>query len=87
MAALDRWIGGRPGKRKRGTRLKPPTRLDVTVLGEEGGWTKTKWTGTEGAPEFYLNWSLNEKRGMIAEKDEVYRKDLIALFASLVTRS
>jgi len=56
-------------------------------LGEEGGWTKTKWTGEDGSPEFYVNWSLKEKRGVIVEKGEAYRKDLLAMFASLVARS
>jgi hypothetical protein len=87
LAVLHRWLGTRPVKGKRALRPQPPTRLEASVLGEENGWTKTKWTGSDGSPELYVNWSLKEKRGRIAEKDDAYRKDLIALFASLVARS
>lgn len=76
------------------SRVRPPRRLDVTVLGSgldeagsvRGSWTASKWTGEDGAPEFYVNWSVAEKRGWIAEKDDTYRKSLLTLFASLVVR-
>jgi outer membrane protein assembly factor BamB len=77
------------------SRVRPPRRLDVTVLGtglEEAGsgrgsWTASKWMGEDGVPEFYVNWSVAEKRGWIAEKDDAYRNSLLTLFASLVARS
>jgi outer membrane protein assembly factor BamB len=75
-------------------RVKPPTRLEVEILGlgvgEQGSgrgtWTLSKWTGPDGVPELYVNWSAAEKRGLIGEKDEGPRKALLRLFAALVTR-
>jgi hypothetical protein len=46
----------------------------------------SKWTGEDGVPEFFVNWSVAEKRGAIVEKDESYRKDLTQLAARLVVR-
>jgi hypothetical protein len=78
----------------RGTRTAGPVTLDVVLLGsgvEESGqgkgtWTISKWTGEDGVPEFFVNWSLAEKRGSMVEKDEGYRKDLTRLAARLLVR-
>ena len=75
----------------KGSRVKPPTPVDVAVLGSDvgetgsgrGTWTFSKWTGEGGAPEFYVNWSLADGRGVIAEKDEGQRKALLKIFAGL----
>jgi len=48
-----------------------------------GSWTASKWFFEE-ATEFYVNWSVEEKKGRFAEKDEDYRSDLYAAFRGLV---
>lgn len=95
LKAIRVAFGAGRGKAKKGSGVKPPTPLGLVFLGEgvdehgsgQGMWTHTKWTGKDGSPEFYVKWSLKETRGVIAEKDETYRKDLIKLFESLVVRS
>jgi hypothetical protein len=94
LAALRRAWGARPGKARARSRLKAPTILAVTVLGSKvgesgsrkGTWTRTKWTGSEDVPEFYVRWSTDEKRGVLTEKDESYRRALFALFRSISGR-
>jgi hypothetical protein len=48
----------------------------------KGTWTATKWTFDE-AEELFVNWSMPEKRGEFAEKDDVFRPGLRAAFAAL----
>jgi len=79
-------FGSGRGKLKTGRRVSGPVLLSMTVLEESRGWVNTKWSGEDGVPEFYVNWSLKEKRGMILEKDESWRRRIAALFASLVVR-
>lgn len=94
LKAVRAAFGDGRGRVRPARRVKPPTPLGLACLGEgvdesgsgKGTWTRCKWTGKDGSPEFYVKWSLAEKRGVITEKDEAYRKDLIALFASLVVR-
>lgn len=80
------------GRAPTGSRVKPPTQVDVAVLGSDvgktgsghGTWTLSKWTGADGSPEFYVNWSLTDGQGTLSEKDESQRKALLRLFAGLV---
>ncbi len=48
-----------------------------------GSWTACKWFYEE-ATEFYVNWSLDEKRGGFAEKDEDHAAELYAALRRLV---
>jgi hypothetical protein len=48
-----------------------------------GSWTASKWF-YEDAAELYVSWSLDEKRGRIAEKDEGHAPELYAAFRRLV---
>jgi hypothetical protein len=82
-------------KRKEGQEpTQVPPGMLVMVLaggkdeaGEGGGsWTHSKWTGEEGAPEFYVNWSEKEKRGAIREKDAFFRRLLLDMLATLPVR-
>jgi hypothetical protein len=50
----------------------------------EGSWTASKWFYEE-AIEFYVNWSLDEKKGSFAEKDEDSGPEVYAAFRALVT--
>lgn len=52
-------------------------------LGGDGSWTASKWSYEE-AIELYVNWSLDEKRGSFAEKDEDYAPEVYAAFRALV---
>jgi hypothetical protein len=61
----------------RATALQP----DGSFAGS-GSWTATKWFFEE-ATEFYVNWSVAEKKGRFSEKDEDYRSDLYAAFRGL----
>lgn len=95
LRAVRQAFEGRRTRPKRAQGVQPPTSLGVAFLGTgvdeagtgEGGWTHSKWSGEQGWPEFYVRWSEQEKAGVIAEKDEAYRKGVVELFASLVVRS
>ena len=90
--AIRKAFPARGAAAAKGSRVKPPIPVDVAVLGSEvgeagrgrGTWTFSKWTGEDGSPEFYVNWSLAEARGVIAEKDEGQRKALSKFCAGLV---
>ncbi len=79
---------------KKAARVKAPVHLGVAVLqvgvdaigAGRGSWTRSKWSADNGSPEFFVRWSLKEKRVLLAEKDEAYRPDLVELVASLATR-
>ena len=89
---------GKLPKLRPATRVKPPLKFDLSVLGravakprsrsraKTGSWTATKWTDESGAVELYVNWSLEEKTGFFDEKDDLYREDLCLAIASLVVR-
>lgn len=47
-----------------------------------GSWTASKWSYEE-AIELYVNWSLEEKQGRFAEKDEDNRSEVYAAFRAL----
>jgi hypothetical protein len=79
-------------KARKRSKVQVPPGMLVMVLGagrdEEGSdagtWTHSKWTGDQGAPEFFVAWSEQEQRGAILEKDELFRDLLLDMFASLV---
>ena len=48
----------------------------------DGTWTATKWCDDDGT-EFYLNWSVEDDKGEISEKDDLLRRDVCRLFESL----
>lgn len=52
-------------------------------FGGDGSWTASKWSYEE-AIEFYVNWSLDEKKGSFAEKDQDYGPEVYAAFRALV---
>ncbi len=49
----------------------------------DGSWTASKWFYEE-AIEFYVNWSLDEKMGSFAEKDESSGPEVYSVFRALV---
>ncbi|MFH1464872.1 MAG: hypothetical protein ABIO70_10850 [Pseudomonadota bacterium] len=51
-----------------------------------GTWQAAKWTVERGvhASEVFVNWSLEEKRGVFSEKDSCYNADLVADFAAVL---
>jgi hypothetical protein len=62
----------------RGTAAQP----DGSFAGT-GSWTASKWFYEE-AIELYVNWSLDERRGRFAEKDEDFAPGVYAAFRTLV---
>lgn len=52
-------------------------------FGGDGSWTASKWSYEE-AIEFYVNWSLDEKKGSFAEKDQDQGPEVYAVFRALV---
>ena len=51
-----------------------------------GTWTATKWFFDDGATEIFVNYSVDEKRGEFAEKDEAYRAGMLEAVAALAQR-
>lgn len=75
----------------------PPLRPSTVALGREvartdngfsgrGTWSASKWFFDHGATEVFVNYSLAERRGELAEKDDLYRAALLQAVAALARR-
>jgi hypothetical protein len=84
VAAIGRWLGQAPPAAPEAPGALKPFPITYARLGTQDGWECDKLFFEEGASEaeLFLNVRLDGKQARLVEKDEEYRKPLLALLAT-----
>jgi hypothetical protein len=67
-------------------RVNPPTLFKGVDLLGPGGKQCRLWTSLDGEAELVVEWDAKTKKGLVREKDDIFREGVLKLIADLLVR-